>query len=223
MEMPDSSFQRQVTEKTAYLTVSLRPDGSGFAATFILDSLTLERPNSLLQPFVDSTRGSTWVGAIRFNGRIDSLVVNHESVLGAQIRTMLQRLLPVLPEAGAAAGQTWTDSAAMPYQIMAGFHASEQRVAEYRAVKIEDRGGGIHALVIQSTTTYTVQGSGNNFGQEITVSGSGEAVGTHHISLGGRLLDAQVSDTVRLTLTVPTVGQSVPTTLIGNYSITPLP
>jgi hypothetical protein len=222
MEMPDGSFQRQVTAKTAYLTVTLGSTSSGFTATFALDSLTLDQPNALLQPFVDSAQGSTWVGTIRSNGRIDSLVVNHESVLGAQIRTMLQRLFPVLPEAGASVGQSWTDSSAMPYQIMAGFHASEQRVAEYRALKVDDR-GGTRAMLIQSTTAYTVQGSGNNFGQEITVTGSGKAVGTHHLSLGGRLLDAQVADTVQLTLTVPTVGQSVPTTLIGNYSITGLP
>lgn len=222
MEMPDGSFQRTVTVKTAHLTASFR-DSAGLLATSItLDSLALDQPNSLMQGLVDSTRGTRWDGMIREHRRIDSLRSSRPSIFGEQIRTMLYRLFPVLPEDGAAPGRSWADSASMPFQLMAGFDASEQRVAAFRATKIEDR-EGTRSLTIQSTTTYAVSGSGSTYGQTISIEGTGRATGTHRVSLGGRLLAAQVTDTVRMTLAVSAVGQSVPAVVVGSYTLTQQP
>lgn len=222
MEMPDGSFQRTVTAKTAFLTISLRENGTQLAAEISLDSMALDRPNPMVQPLVDSALGSRWQGAIRANGKIDSLTPNRTSVFGEQIRTMLQRLLPVLPPGGAEADKSWSDSASMPFQLMAGFTAGEERIAEFRATRWEDV-KGTRALLIESTTNYTVSGNGSGFGQEITLEGSGQARGRHRVSAAGRLVQAEVTDSVRMTLTVPAVGQTVPTTVIGTYAISPLP
>ena len=57
MEMPDGSFQRTVTVKAAFVTISLRPIGNELAAEISLDSLILDRPNPMVQPLVDSAQG----------------------------------------------------------------------------------------------------------------------------------------------------------------------
>jgi hypothetical protein len=222
MEMPDGSFQRTVTGKSAFLTLSLRSSGPELAAEISLDSIILDRPNQVIQPLVDSAQGTRWSGTLRRTGRIDSLVANRSSVLGEQVRGMLHRLLPILPDSGAEPGDEWQNRDSMPYQIMAGFEATEQRVAEFRAGKWEEIQGS-RALPIQSAIDYTVTGGGTSAGQEIRFEGTGRTQGTHSISAGGILLRAQVSDSVRMILTVPAVGQSVPTVMVTSYSLATIP
>lgn len=222
MEMPDGTFQRTVTVKSAFLTLSLRPSGLDLAAEISLDSIVLDRPNQMLQPLVDSAQGTHWSGTLRRTGRLDSLAANKASVLGEQVRGMLHRLLPILPDSGAEPGDQWQGRDSMPYQIMAGFEATEQRVAEFRAGKWDEI-GGTRTLPIQSTIDYTVTGGGSSGGQEIQFEGNGRAQGTHSISTAGILLQAQVSDSVRMILTVPAVGQSVPTVMVTSYSLATIP
>jgi hypothetical protein len=222
MEMPDGSFQRTVTAKSAFLTITLVSRGSALTADIALDSMMLDRPNAMVQPLVDSAIGTRWQGTVRSTGELDSLSANKISVLGEQVRAMVSRLLPTLPDSGVKPGDRWETRGRLPYQVMAGFSANEERAAEFQAGKWEDR-NGTRALNIESAVSYTVTGSGSGFGQEIQVSGSGRAQGSHRVSAGGLLLTAQVSDSVSLTLTVPAVGQSVPTTVITSYSIRMLP
>jgi hypothetical protein len=222
MEMPDGSLQRTVTVKASYITITLRPRGQDFSTDIMLDSMTLDRPNSMLQPLVDSARGTRWQGIVRKTGRLDSVTANRPTVFGEQVRAMLQRLLPIVPDSGAEAGDQWQDQTTLPYQIMAGFEATENRVSNFRAGKLEDFNGN-RILPIQSTMTFTVTGSGSGFGQEIRFEGSGAAEGVHRMNPSGVLVQAQVIDSLRLTLTVPAVGQSVPTTVVTTYSLRALP
>lgn len=222
MEMPDGSFQRTVTVKSAFLTLSLRPRGNELAAEILLDSITLDRPNQMIQPLVDSAQGTVWHGVVRRTGRLDSLNPNKSSVLGEQVRAMLHRLLPILPDSGVEPGERWQNRDSMPYQIMAGFEATEQRTAEFQAGKWENSTGS-RLLPIESVIDYTVTGSGSGFGQEIQFEGSGHSQGTHSLSTAGILVRAQVTDSVRMTLTVPAVGQSVPTVMLTSYSLTTIP
>jgi hypothetical protein len=222
MEMPDGSTQRTVTVKSAFLTWSARGAANQLVLDVVLDSLMLDRPNAMLQPLIDSAQGTRWSGVIRQNGHIDSLVPNKPSVFGEQVRGMLTRLFPTLPDGGAEPGREWQDNSTIPYQIMAGFSASEERAAQYRAGKWEDI-GGIRSLAIQSAIQYSVSGSGSGYGQEIKVDGGGEAQGTHHLSAEGHLLRAQVSDSVKLRLNIPAIGQTVPTSVHTVYSLATIP
>ncbi len=220
MEMPDGSFQRTVTVKSAFLTLGLRSQGSYFAADIRLDSIVFDRITPL-QPMADSARDTRWVGRMALTGRFDSLSTAKPTMLGEQVRAMLNRLVPVLPDSGAAPGERWTDSTSVPYRVMAGFDATEERRAEFRAGKWESS-GDTSMLPIQSTMTYAVSGSGSGFGQEIQIEGGGRTRGTHRLSAAGILLRAEVTDSVTMTLTVPAVGQSVPAVVVTTYSLTPL-
>lgn len=222
MEMPDGSFQRTVTVKTSYLTMTFEPAARGLRATIVLDSMALDRPNTLLQPMVDSTRGTEWRGILSSSGRFDSLLANHPSLFGEQVRTMLGRLMPVLPAEGVEAGRSWSDTATVPFNLMAGFEASEQRQADYHAAKTEDT-RGVRTIPIQSSIVYSVSGHGSAMGPEIHLEGTGRATGTHRLSVGGRLIEAAVSDSINMTLQVPAAGQTVPAVVIATYSLRSMP
>jgi hypothetical protein len=105
---------------------------------------------------------------------------------------------------------------------MAGFAATENRVSDFRAGKWEDLNGN-RVLAIQSAMTFTVTGSGSGFGQEIRFEGAGAAEGLHRMTPAGVLVQAQITDSSRLTLSVPAVGQTVPTTVVTSYSLRTLP
>ena len=222
MEMPDGSFQRTVTVKTSFLTLNLRSRGESFSADIALDSMLLDRPNPILQPLVDSARGTRWQGILQKTGRLDSMTPNKSSVFGEQVRAMLQRLLPIVPDSGAEPGERWQERTSMPYQIMAGFAATEDRTADFRAEKWENESGR-RVLRIESSMNYTVSGSGSGFGQEIRFEGTGVAQGIHRLTTAGWLSSAEISDSVRMTLTVPAIGQSVPTVVVTTYSMKTLP
>ena len=222
MEMPDGSLQRTVTVKTTFLTVSLRPRGEDYSADILIDSMMLDRANAMLQPFVDSARGTRWEGIVRRTGRMDSVTASRPAAFAEQVRAMLQRLFPIVPDSGAEPGNDWRDQATMPYQIMAGFEATENRISTFRAGKWEDL-NGIRVLPIESSMTFTVTGNGSGFGQEIRFEGAGAADGVHRMTAAGILIQAQMTDSVRLTLSVPAVGQSVPTTVVTSYSLRALP
>ncbi len=222
MQMPDGSFQRTVLVKISYLTFTIAQGSGRLAASIVLDSIMLDRPNSMFQPLIDSAQGTEWKGSLTASGRFDSLASNHPSLFGEQVRTMLNRLIPVLPAGGIEAGKAWTDSMTVPFHLMAGFSALEERSAEYRAGKAEDA-HGTRTLPIRSTIVYRVSGSGAAMGPEIHMEGNGKAEGTHRLSYTGHLMEAQVTDSISLTLTVPEAGQTVPATLIATYSLTPIP
>jgi hypothetical protein len=171
---------------------------------------------------VDSARGTRWQGILRKTGTLDSVSASRPTIFGEQVRAMVQRLLPIMPDSGAEPGDHWQDQTTMPYQIMAGFAATENRVSNFRAGKWEDMNGS-RVLAIQSTMTFTVTGSGSGYGQEIRFEGAGAAQGVHRLASSCVLVEAQVTDSVRLTLSVPAVGQTVPTTVVTSYSLRTVP
>ncbi|MEP7325822.1 MAG: hypothetical protein ABI836_07740 [Gemmatimonadota bacterium] len=221
MEMPDGSFGN-FNEKASYLTITLAPAGASLAMTVVLDSMRLTHPDNLVQPLVDSAIGSRWQGMLAFNGRVESLDPNHSSVMGEQVRTSLRRLLPVLPASGVKPGDQWSDSASTTLTIVNGLSVQEHRTTAYRAEKLETL-RGVRVLVLQSSTTYRVDGAGTSYGQELSISGGGGATGTHRITTDGRLFEATVSDSVGMSISVPAVGQTVPTVATSRYSLRLLP
>jgi hypothetical protein len=119
-------------------------------------------------------------------------------------------------------GQEWTDSTSRPWQLIPAVQATEEREATYTAGGWQ-MGTREQVLPITSEATYTVGGSGSQFGQAMDVGGGGIARGTHDITADGQLLAASVSDSVRLVNTLPEVGQTVPMTVKGHYTLQRLP
>ncbi len=219
--MPDGTTQNQTIVRTSYVT--LREAGSApMNLRLSLDSVSLTQPDSALQALADSAVGAAWTGQMTRWGRLSGLTADRSSLMVEQLEPLLYTLFPVLPPEGARPGMTWQDSLEIPFRALARFDATEVRQSRFTAqgyLAVADA----PALQIESQGDYAVTGSGNWFGQDMTVEGRGHVAGTHSVALDGRLVEASVADSASLTLTLPDVGQTVPAQIRGRARLTLLP
>ena len=67
---------------------------------------------------------------------------------------------------------------------------------------------------------YQRTGTRTQADQELQMSATGTRRGSHQLGLDGVLISAQGNDAGDMTITVPTVGQTVPVKQTGSYSVT---
>lgn len=222
-ELPDGALQVQQLHRGAEVTIAVLPEASGgYTIDIRLDTLWTDSLSTVSQALADSARGTRWTGHLSSSGHLSEFQPDHASAYGERLRTVFARLFPVLAVGGVQSGQEWTDSTSRPWQLIPAVQATEERKATYTAGGWQ-MGPREQVLPVSSEAGYTVQGSGSQFGQAMDIAGGGFARGTHEITAGGRLLAASVSDSVRLVITLPEVGQTVPMTIRGNYTLQRLP
>lgn len=222
-ELPDGATQVQRLQRGAEVTIAVLPDASGgYRIDIRLDTLWVDSMSAITQALADSARGTRWTGHLAASGHLSEFQPDRASAYGERLRTVFARLFPVLPTGGVRSGEEWTDSTSRPWQLIPAVEATENRQARYSAGGWKMEPGG-QVLAVTSEANYTVQGSGSQFGQAMDVGGGGRALGSHEITADGQLLEAGVSDSVRLVITLPEVGQSVPMTVKGHYTLQRLP
>jgi hypothetical protein len=211
LEYPNGS-QVQVLERTAWLRLLLVATGSE-TATVVLDSL---RSNGSLP--LDTLRtldGMLWRGSLQ-QGRLGPLAASRSAPLAEQlVAPLLADLLPSLPGAGARAGDSWRDSTVRAERL-AGAELPTTVVREYHAAE----GPARLTLDLSADAQLSARGTSTQFGQPIEI----DARGTRHhrwrLTPAGQLEGGEASDTLRLTLEVPSVGQTVPATQVGHTTTT---
>lgn len=222
-EYPDGATQVRTHLQGAKVTLrTTELDRGQLQLDIALDSVWVDTLTPMTQAVLDSARGTHWNGLISPDGHVFSLRSDRPSTLGEHFLTVFARLFPVLPGAGAADAGSWQDSISRDYELLPSLDAQETVTAEYRTVAWEGS-DSTRALRIESVSDYEVEGAGTQFGQWMTVEGGGTAIGQHVMSLDGRLVRAEVTDSARLTITLPDVGQTVPMTIRGHYSLQRLP
>ena len=75
-------------------------------------------------------------------------------------------------------------------------------------------------ITLESTGSYDRTGTRTQADQELQMAATGTRRGSHLLGLDGVLVSAQGSEAGDMTITVPTVGQTVPVKQSGSYSIT---
>ena len=121
------------------------------------------------------------------------------------MRDQLALLFPPLPLTGAAAGFSWTDSTSAPVRVSA-FDAIEQALITVRAEALPSRAG---ALLVAVTRSRTASGQGTQFGQPITVTGSGVDSLSYELGPDARVLRAEGRRVTDVTVVLPAIGQQV--------------
>ena len=112
----------------------------------------------------------------------------------------------------------WTDTT--EYRLTAdAFPGSERVVTTYHAVPNGGSGAG-KGITLQSSGSYQRTGTRTQADQELQMSATGTRRGSHQLGLDGVLISAQGNDAGDMTITVPTVGQTVPVKQTGSYSVT---
>lgn len=213
--------QGQVLDRTLFLTVTSEPSSVGRQITISVDSLQT-REAGLVSPLsLDSLRGTRWTGTLSPEGRMGRLTASRATLLGAPLDGQFRLLFPVLPPAGAKTGSTWSDSTSDTVQVSA-FGGRDQARLQYSAGEAE-RAMGQPVLPVTVQRLSTITGLATQSGQTISLSGTDSTEAVYRISTAGRLISVDGRSSSALTISIPSVGQTLPASQRAIFSLTRTP
>jgi hypothetical protein len=223
LQYPGGASQEQVRDRVAFLhvTVAETPTPGTFNVTILLDSLqALESGQPASPDSVLAARGTHWTATLSSTAGLGPLTADKQGTLPEELSGRLRLLFPALPAGGVREGMEWSDTT--EYRLTAdAFPGTERAVTTYTATASE--AGGRKSIALQSTGSYQRTGTRTQADQELQMSATGTRRQSHLFGLDGVLVSAQGNDVGDMTITVPTVGQTVPVQQRGSYSVTSLP
>lgn len=219
LQYPGGAVQQQVRDRIAFVHVTVGgTDGAtSYPVTIVVDSLQAWENG---QP-VDSAgamRGTRFTAMLNPDGQLSPLQADRGGTLSDELIGRLRALFPRLPPNGVREGMEWSDSS--EYKLVAdAFPVTEKQTTTYHAA---EGAGSKSRITLESTGTYTRAGTRQQADQSLEMT----ATGTRHwvLQLGsdGSIISAQGNDNGDMTITVPSVGQTVPVKQTGSYTIAPV-
>jgi hypothetical protein len=202
-----------VLDRTAWLRLLLTSDN---AITIVLDSL--RSPAGLPLDSLKPLDGMIWNGTLE-RGHVGTLRPSRKAALAEQLALPLAlELLPALPATGARSGGTWRDST-LNAQRVVGTELPMTTVTEYQARDAQGR----RELEVSGASRLSAKGSSAQFGQPIDITANGTRQRTWRLTPAGQVTAVEGSDSLAMSLDVPSVGQTVPATQVGRITATRLP
>jgi hypothetical protein len=221
LQYPGGATQEQVRDRVAYLHVSVTESAPQvpYQVLIVLDSLqALENGQPASPDTLAAARGTKWTGSLSSTGGLSALTPDRSGTLPDELTGRLRLLFPALPATGVREGMEWTDTT--EYRLTAdAFPGSERAVITYHAAT-EQAPGVRNGITLESAGSYDRTGTRVQGEQELQMAAKGTRRGSHQLGLDGILLSAQGSEAGDMTITVPTVGQTVPVKQSGSYSVT---
>lgn len=204
--MPNGEQQQLLFGRTAFLTLTWVAADSGTRITAAVDSLVPDSAvSSASLTMLDSARGARWTAFRTSAGRLVNVTGGSVSLTSDQIRDQLTLLFPLLPKDGARPGDSWRDSLQVTGRISA-FESLESVVVQSSA----GAASGNAPLPIEALRQRSAVGKAVQFGQELTVSGTGLDSLSYALGADGRVLSAVGQRHSSIVVTFPVVGQTVP-------------
>jgi hypothetical protein len=218
LKLPDGSSQMQAYRWSAWIDTRTSTETGGYHLVLTLDSLEVAVSGvPLLQPALDSARGTRWTAHLATDGRLSSIETDRESSVARQFESMLRYLYPPLPGGAVRSGTTWTDTATVPTRAQ-NFDVQETERTDYIAT-----GPAVHGsetvLVIGGNGTFTRTGTGSQYDQPMQYQSSGQRRVTFYLATEGAPAGAEGTETSQVTVTVPAVGQSLSADQRGSFRI----
>ena len=221
LQYPGGASQEQVRDRVAFLhvTVAESPTAGAFAVTIVLDSLqALESGQPAAPDSVLAARGTRWTATLSSTAGLGPLTADKQGTLPDELTGRLRLLFPAMPAGGVREGMEWSDTT--EYRLTAdAFPGTERAVTAYKAVA-SDSPDMRKGITLESTGSYQRTGTRTQVDQELEMSATGTRRQSHLLGLDGILVSAQGNDVGDMTITVPTVGQTVPVQQRGSYSVT---
>jgi hypothetical protein len=161
------------------------------------------------QSDLDQAAGMVFTGTLSPEGRISDFGGGDtSSEFTQQLAQSVERFLPRVPAGGAAAGQTWVDTLETSTGS-GGLEINVQLITRSQAQSWVEHEGG-QALLVTTTTDYSMSGGGTQMGSEIDIDGTGVRHGTVYLGADGQFLGGISADTANLTATVAAMGAIIP-------------
>jgi hypothetical protein len=206
--------QTQVIERGTrlFLTATIvgPADSSGYRLTFTVDSIALDS-GTTLPPNIDLTaaRGLVYDGRLSSAGvaRMTLLSDSTRAAAFVQLLGLLRTFYPRLPHEGLVPGAEWTDTTTADDRAV--IDVTRRSVNRSRVATWEDH-GGIRALRLDVTASYTLSGKGTQANQPVEVSGAGTETTRHFVAADGRYLGAEDTDSSTLSVTFPYQSVTIP-------------
>jgi hypothetical protein len=221
LQYPGGAMQEQVRDRIAFLHVTVDESATQgpYQVTILLDSLqALENGQPASPDSLAAARGTRWTGSLSSTGGLSALTPDRTGTLPDELTGRLRLLFPALPAGGVREGMEWTDTT--EYRLTAdAFPGSERAVITYHA-SANEAPGMRKGITLESTGSYDRTGTRHQADQELQMAATGKRRGAHHLGLDGILISAQGNESGDMTITVPTVGQTVPVKQSGSYSVT---
>ena len=186
----------------------------------MLDSLqALENGQPGSPDSIAAARGTRWTATLSTTGGLSALTPDRTGTLPDELTGRLRLLFPALPAGGVREGMEWTDTT--EYHLTAdAFPGSERAVITYHAARRATPQARGRGSPCGATGSYDRTGTRNQADQELQMQATGTRQGAHVLGLDGVLISAQGNEAGDMTITVPTVGQTVPVKQSGSYAIT---
>lgn len=222
LQLPDSSTQTQSYRWSAWIDSRASEETGGYHLVLTLDSLEVVVSGvPLLQPALDSARGTRWTAHLASDGRLSSIETDRQSSVALQFEAMLRYLYPPVPHGEVRSGTTWTDSATVPTRAQ-NFDVQETGQTDYIV-----SGPAVHGeetvLVIGGNGTFTRTGTGSRYDQPMQYHASGQRQVTFYLATEGAPAGAEGSETSQFTVTVPAVGQSLSADQRASFRVSVIP
>jgi hypothetical protein len=218
LQLPDSSTQMQSYRWSAWIDSRASAETDGYHLVLTLDSLEVAVSGvPLLQPALDSARGTRWTAHLAADGKLSSIETDRQSSVARQFQAMLRYLYPPVPGGEVRSGTTWTDSATVPTRAQ-NFDVQEMGRTDY-AVSGPAVHGEETVLVIGGNGTFTRTGTGSQYDQPMQYQASGQRRLTFYLATEGAPAGAEGIESSQVTVTVPAVGQSLSADQRGSFRI----
>jgi hypothetical protein len=194
------------------VSVNIAPHGKDtldFAYT--LDSTHLSTNPPVRLPDISRIRGTKVTGSMSPTGKVYA----HQSTLAeddAEARNLVEgmtRFLVTLPK-GAKVGTSWADTASN--SVKSDGNNLDMRTITTSKVLADTSYNGERAWRVQRTSVLSLSGDQNQNGQLLKVAGQGQGSGMYYVSASGVYLGSSATQQMRMTITIPGTGQTIPVT-----------
>jgi hypothetical protein len=187
---------------------------------FTIDSMHAE--GGLVAPAeVSRAKGIRLTGTMGPDGRVIELT--GDSILTGQLQSVaaaIKQFFPRIPATGVEAGAQWSDtteiktSGATQLVIHSINHRHAGDWTQY---------AGVRAVRIDVASNYTLSGTGQQMGQEFTLTGEGVKSTSQYLSSEGRYLGAASKDSSNFTVSLSAMGMTIPSIQIRSDTVAVAP
>jgi len=215
----DVMGQASAFDAHAYVSTVVTAAGRNLGVAVTIDSLSSNVPGA---EGMEIARGRVVNLVFSPTGQPVSMTAPDSTNLALlQIAEGLRELLPRLPNGAITAGATWSDTVIR--RVPAPDVTLTMTIArQHRVVGWEDH-GGVRALHLSMTGTYTLAGSGSVQGQTLEFSGAGRNQAESFVSAAGVYLGSTGADTADVNVTVASAGMQVAVRRAQRSTVTRLP
>ena len=210
---------------SAFFRVTITPpaDTAGYATTVSIDSIVPDSGTTVPMGInLTAAKGLSFSGRLTPHGEFKNPIPS-DSVAAQSLSPIVgsfRNFFPRLPASGLTLGAAWTDTLTM--NDRAAGNVTVKSVTRSHAASWEERNGA-RSLHVDVTSTFTIQGDGEQAGQRFEVTGNGLRSGVDYIAGDGRYLGGESTDSTNMTISLPVQSMTIPRTQVSKTTVTVLP